>query len=183
MSNFLVEIERCIRLGIAFDLFWDLENLSMDDYREIVTVREDGKVNVFKDGKSTLYESARTPERPEGIPPQLSVEVLKAGNTVPYTVTARAKVIEGSAPVFYTKGADKNGVHNNQYVLWELYGPEEEDYADLLAETWSVSVYEKDNHTEVEMKFTIDRPGNYRLRAATSDVAGRSTVVYENIYC
>ncbi|MEA3461591.1 MAG: hypothetical protein U9R49_06910, partial [Bacteroidota bacterium] len=25
MSNFLVEIERCIRLGIGYDLFWDLE--------------------------------------------------------------------------------------------------------------------------------------------------------------
>ena len=50
MSNFYVEIERCIRLGVAFDLFWNLENLNIDDYREIVTIREDGKVNVLKNG-------------------------------------------------------------------------------------------------------------------------------------
>ena len=77
--------------------------------------------------------------------------------------------------------ADKDGIYNNQYLLWELYGPEEEDYTNLLAETWNASVCERDDRAEVEIKFTIDRPGNYRLRVATSDVAGRSTVVYKDI--
>ena len=47
MSNFLVEIERCIRLGIAFDLFWDMKDLDLSAYREIVHIREDGKVEVI----------------------------------------------------------------------------------------------------------------------------------------
>jgi len=179
MSNFYVEIERCIRLGVAYDLFWNLENLNLRDYREIVTIREDGKVQVIQNGQSKVLDSARTPHRPDGEPPQLSVEVAVTGDAPPYLVTARARVVETSAPVFYTKGADRNGVYRNQYVLWELFGPQEEDYSNLWQETWNVAVSEQDGQAEVELKFRLDRPGDYRLRAATSDVAGRSSVVWK----
>ncbi|MCK4879617.1 MAG: hypothetical protein KAS82_03120 [Bacteroidales bacterium] len=181
MSNFLVEVERCIRLGVGYDLFWDLENLELSDYREIVNIREDGKIEITKNGESRLLDSARIPERPDGDPPQLAVEVISANSKPPFAITARAKVTEGSAPVYYTLGADKNGIYNNQYVLWELFGPEEEDHSKLWAERWDVSISDENNSAEVEIKFSIDKPGSYLLRAATTDVAGRSSVVWKNI--
>lgn len=181
MSNFLVEIERCIRLGIEYDLFWNLENLKLSDYREIVNIREDGKVEIIKNGNHKLLDSARVPERPDGDPPQLTVELEKNNDKVPCFVTARAKVSEGSAPIYYTLGADTNGIYNNQYILWELFGPNEEDHSKLWFERWDVSVYEENNSTEVEIKFIIDEPGSYRLRIATTDVAGRSTMVWKDI--
>ena len=44
MSNFFTEIERCFKLGVPFDLLWDLPGMKLTGYREIVRVREDGKV-------------------------------------------------------------------------------------------------------------------------------------------
>jgi hypothetical protein len=181
MSNFLLEIERCLRLGVEFDLFWNLENLALPEYREVITVQETGQVLVAAEGKVQLLNSGRTPERPAGVAPQLLVAVTTDATVRPVTVTARAKVTEGSAPIFYTPGMDKNGVYHNQYVLWELYGPAEEDYSNLWRESWAVSVAEKAEHAEIEIQFKIDQPGIYRLRAATADLAGRRAVVWEEI--
>lgn len=36
MSNFFTEIERCIRMGIEYDLFWDIEGYEFSGYREVV---------------------------------------------------------------------------------------------------------------------------------------------------
>ena len=181
MSNFLVEIERCIRLGVGYDLFWDLEDLKLSGYREIVNIREDGKIEITKNGESRILDSARIPERPDGDPPKLIVELISEGSKSPSDITARATVKEGSAPVYYTMGADSTGIYKNQYVLWELYGPEEENHSKLWTERWDVSISDENNSAEVEIKFNIDKPGSYRLRAATTDVAGRSTVLWKEI--
>ena len=181
MSNFYIEIERCIRLGVEYDLFWNLENLKLNDYREIVVIREDGKVEVTKNGTTKILDSARKPERPEGIQPQLSVEIESASGKAPSAIAARAIVTDGSAPIYYTQGANKDGIYRNVYVLWELYGPEEEDYTDFWKERWDVSVVENDNSATAEIKFNIDKPGNYRLKVSTSDLAGRSKVVWKKI--
>ncbi len=181
MSNFFVEIERCIRLGVEYDLFWNLDNLKLDGYREIVVIREDGKIEITQDGTTKIYSSAREPVRPGGVAPKLSVEVKVVNNTPPYEVTALAEVTEGSAPVYYTMGADSNGIFNNQYVLWELFGPEEEDYTDLWYDRWNVLITKKNNSAIAKIKFQIDKPGYYRLRIAATDVAGRSKVVWKNI--
>ena len=177
MNNFYVEIERCLRLGIEFDLFWNLDNLKLPNYREIITVREDGTVNVLKNGNSQLLDKARIPVRPDGIPPKLDIDVKVTGQKL----KAIAKVKETTAPIFYTPGADRNGIHNNQYVLWEIFGPEDEDYSNLWTESWNVRVSENADAHRVEIDFTVPKPGNYRLRAATADVAGRSRVVWKEI--
>ena len=39
MAACFAEIERCFRLGTAFDLLWDLPELTPSGYREIVRVR------------------------------------------------------------------------------------------------------------------------------------------------
>ncbi|MCX6623245.1 MAG: hypothetical protein NTY38_19705, partial [Acidobacteria bacterium] len=75
MSNFFLEIERCIRLGVAYDLLWDLPAVQPKGYREVVRVREDGKVEVVENGRSTVVTGARKPERPAGSPPGLTVTV------------------------------------------------------------------------------------------------------------
>jgi len=181
MSNFYTEIERCIRLGIEYDLFWNLVDLESEGYREIIIIREDGKVEIVKNGQRFMFDSARTPERPEGEAPQLSVELKSVHGKTPGTFQACATVTPGSAPVYYTQGANKEGVYLNSYVLWELYGPGEEDYTDFWNERWDVSVTEADNTASVELEFTIDQPGTYRLRTSTSDAAGRSSVVWKEI--
>ena len=75
MGNFFTEIERCLRAGVAFDLCWDLEGLKLDGYREVVRVREDGRVEVIAGGKHKLQEGPRVPEPLPGKPPKLTLEV------------------------------------------------------------------------------------------------------------
>ena len=128
MHNFFTEIERAIRLGIAFDLIWDLEGFTLSDYREIVRIREDGKVEVHEGNETTLHEGARTPTRPTGTPPILTVDVSIPQTDIPLEVRACATITKGSASVYYTRGADASGIYNNEMVLCELFGPEEEDY-------------------------------------------------------
>jgi len=181
MSNFFTEIERCIRLGVAYDLLWDLEGLNVSDYREIVRIREDGKVAVEEEGKEILYEGARVSVRPSGKPPQLSVELSISEGEVPLEITAHASIIQGSAPVYYTVGANSQGVYENVMVCWELFGPGEEDYRFLNWEKWEPCVSKGDPISTVEVDFKIERSGSYRLRAATVDMAGRTTVVWKTI--
>ncbi len=181
MGNFFTEIERCIRMGVAYDLFWDIEEHRPTGYRQIVRVREDGKVEVIVDGKNTLQDGPRIPERPEGAPPQLDVELSTQTGKSPLEVTARALLAEGSSPVYYTLGANSKGIHRNVKVFWELYGPEEEDYRFLGGENREPHILDDGTRTEVEIQFTIRQPGKYRLRAATADLAGRTMVVWRNI--
>ena len=181
MHNFFTEIERAIRLGVAFDLLWDLEGHELSDYREVVRIREDGKVEVAENDETVLHEAARTPIRPNGIPPKLTINVSMPQGKTPLEVHACATVTEGSAGVYYTRGADENGIYNNERVLWELFGPEEEDYRFLNREQSKIRVHQTGSATEVEISFSLKRPGNYRLRAATVDIAGRTAVEWQTI--
>lgn len=181
MNNFYIEIERCIRLGVEYDSYWNLQDLELNDYREIVVIREDGNVEVIKNGMTKILDSARKPKRPDGVSPQLSVEIKSSNEKGVSIISARADVTEGSSPIYYTQGAGKDGIYKNTYVLWELYGPEEEDYTDFWKDRWDVLVSESDNSANVEIKFNIDRPGNYRLKVSTSDLAGRSKVIWKEI--
>lgn len=180
MSNFFQEIERCHRLEIPFDLRWDLPGLPMDGYREVVRVRADGRVEVQTGARKTLLESARRVERAGGPAPELSVR-LNAAEGQPLQVTATATVASKSAELYYTTGADPNGVYHNAMVAWELYGPEAPDYRYLQPNRMRPLVTGDSRGALVEMRFAIDRPGNYRLRASTTDVVGRSTVVWTRL--
>jgi hypothetical protein len=180
MGNFFTEIERSLRLGVSFDLLWDLPGAELDGYRELVRVREDGRVEVITNSGRSLREGPRVPERPAGKPPQLAVELSNPDGEVPCTITAHARLIEGSAPIYYTTGADRLGVYPNAMVLWELYGPRAEDYR-VLSGRVSSSLTHEGRSAVVESGFSIEQPGRYHLRAATTDLAGRSTVVWREI--
>ena len=181
MHNFFTEIERAIRLGVAFDLLWDLAGLKLSDYREIVRIREDGKVEVHEGNEMTLHEGARIPSRPSGAPPILTVDVSIPQTNTPLELRAYATVAKGSASVYYTRGADENGIYNNEVVLWELFGPGEADYRFLNREHSEIRINRTESVAEVEIRFALNRPGNYRLRAATVDMAGRTAVAWKTV--
>jgi len=178
MGNFFTEIEHCLRLGVAFDLLWDLDGLKLDGYREVVRVREDGRVEISTGGRRSLRKGPRVPERSAGKPPQLVVELSGEIGPSPRPITVRARVTAGFAPVYYTTGADRRGVYQNAMVLWELYGPGAEDYRQLSAHVNSPLNRDGDSAV-VETQFTVEQPGRYRLRTATTDLMGRSTVVWK----
>ncbi len=181
MRNVFIEVERCLRLGVAFDLLWDLEGIEPPGYREVVRVREDDKVEVEEEGTRSLHDGARTPVRPAGAPPRLTVELSDAEGRAPLRIEARARVVEGSAPVYYTLGADTAGVYRNAMVAWELYGPGEEDYRFLGDEIWKAGLEYDNSGGTVLVDLTIARPGRYRLRAATVDIAGRTAVAWKDL--
>lgn len=177
MGNFFTEIEHCLRLGIAFDLRWDLEGLKLDGYREIVRVREDGRVEITTHGRRSLRKGPRVPERPAGKAPQLTVELSTHESASPNTFTAHARVTEDASPVYYTTGTDEHGLYQNAMVLWELYGPGAEDYRTLTSRVTQPPA--ADRPALVETQFAVSQPGRYRLRAATADLAGRATAVWK----
>jgi hypothetical protein len=181
MSNFLTEIERCIRMGVEYDLFWDIKGYDFSGYREVVRIREDGKVALTVDGKKILCNGPRIPDRPKGVPPRLAIKLSKESGKAPLEVAARAILAEGSTPVYYTLGADRKGIYKNAKVFWELYGPQEEDYRYLIDWNRQPRIREEGARTIVDIKFTITHPGKYRIRAATVDLAGRTAVVWKNI--
>ena len=181
MHNFFTEIERAIRLGVAFDLLWNLAELKLSDYREVVRIREDGKVEVREGEETVLHEGARIPPRPTGVSPTLTVDVSVSQVNASIEVHACATVTEGSASVYYTRGANENGVYSNEMVLWELFGPGEEDYRFLNREQSEVRITQTGSVAGVEVSFSLKYPGDYRLRAATVDMAGRTAVAWEAI--
>lgn len=93
--------------------------------------------------------------------------------------TWETRVIEGAAPVYYTLGADRKGIHGNVLVCWELYGPRETDYRFLTHRGLEEKIVRDGRASTVELTFRIAGPGRYRLRAATADLAGRTAVAWK----
>lgn len=183
MGNFFTEMERCLRLGVAFDVLGEFPGLRPLDqeYREVVRIREDGKVEIAGGGQKVVLDSARVPARPPGLPPALVVTLSSAEGQAPRVVHARAVATERSAPIFYTLGTDTEGIYHNAAVAWELYGPTEADHRFLIPPGLKPRVTRTGATFEAHMEFRLERPGNYRLRASTVDSAGRSTVVWTPI--
>ncbi|MBU7003995.1 MAG: hypothetical protein HXS50_00415 [Theionarchaea archaeon] len=173
MGNFFAEIERCIRLGVSFDLIWDLEGLDISGYREVVRVADDGSVEVLEGNRISRLAGPRIPTRPAGTPPSLGIRVEDRGSG---RFTARAEIRVGSSQVYYTMGAGKDGVYENTLVCWELYGPEEYDYRYLHWDRPELRIASEGDISSVEVDFTVERPGEYRLRASVCDLAGRTAV-------
>ena len=116
------------------------------------------------------------PARPSGTPPQLDIELSSNEGKAPLQIAAHARVIEKSAPVFYTFGTDNSGIYRNALVAWELYGPGDADYRFLQPPALRPDVARTAASLEVTVTFTLHRAGKYRLRATTVDMAGRTTV-------
>jgi hypothetical protein len=181
MGNFFTEVERCLRLGIAFDLVGEFPGLPLlKGYREVVRIREDGLVEIIEGSHTTLLDHARVPARPPGAPPTLTVTVSPREGSE-HAFVARAVATETSAPIFYTLGTDSHGVYHNAAVAWELYGTTEADHRFIMPPGLNPRVTRSGNTFEAQTEFQLTRPGTYRLRAATVDTAGRSTAVWTPI--
>ncbi len=182
MAAFFREIEHCRRMGIGFDLLADVPGVTPRGYREVVRVRADATVEVrTAEGVATLPREGRPVVRPAGGAPGLEVRVEPVRGTGPWHLEARAVVREAASPVFFTPGADPTGVQRNFVVAWELYGPEEEDYRALVGTGDRPRVRWRDARTaEVDLTIRVEKPGRYRLRAATCDVGGGTAVVWRD---
>ncbi len=180
MGNFFTEIERLIRLGVAFDLAWDLPGLDLRGYREIVRIGEDGDVRVLSGGSERSLGGPRRPARPDGTPPRLELELSRETGRAPMDVVATAVVEPGSAAVYYSTGADSEGVYRNAVVMWELFGPGEEDYL-FMNPSCPCSIKKHRGGWNVKIRFRLSQPGAYRLRAATVDLAGRTAAAWKAI--
>jgi len=111
----------------------------------------------------------------------LTVNLTDKGESRPRRILARARVTENSAPVYYTTGADARGVYHNARVLWELFGPGPEDYRLLLSAGANPRTTLEGKNAVIEVEFRVEQPGHYRLRASTTDLAGRSTIGWKEI--
>lgn len=76
----------------------------LDDYREVVRVREDGHVEVIADGNRSSGTRVSDSDPSTRAAPGLTVELADNGEQGPRTITARARVTEQAAPVYYTTG-------------------------------------------------------------------------------
>lgn len=162
MSNFFLEAERCLREGMAFDALWQIQEPK--GYRQVIRIGEE------------MPARAITPK--PGRAPRLAVSVTVQNRTA----TAIARVSETDASVYYTHGTDNEGVYRNAMVLWELYGPDGEDYLQVMPEGMRPNVKQSaQGEFEVTVQFPLPQPGRYRLRAATVDTAGRRSVVWTPI--
>ncbi|HOX38091.1 MAG TPA: hypothetical protein PL033_08890 [Candidatus Brocadiia bacterium] len=183
MGNYFTEIERCIRLGVAFDLLWDTGQADLTGYREVVKVREDGRLEVRNRGVTDILDGARIPERPDGAPPSLKVGCSMSHPKAPCRVSVEVEAIQGDAPLYYTVGANNSGVYVNEVVLFELFGPEDYDYAFLNTIPPVSTAAEKGSGYLVTKTFMLDKPGAYRLRSAACDLTGRTCVVWTDLVC
>ncbi|MBS1825316.1 MAG: hypothetical protein JST93_08350 [Acidobacteria bacterium] len=163
MSRFFAEVERLFRAGEPFDLLWDLPKLDYSGYSSVIRVQEDGKVE-RRNGK--------------GAPPRLTVTLSAQAGSEAIAVTATGRVEETTSKVFYTFGADSEGVYRNALVAWEVHGPEEVDQAPLLPDRLKPRSSLNAAGGTAEVTFSLTRPGSYKVRAATVDTSGRSTVVW-----
>ncbi len=185
MASFFIEIERCLRLGISFDAAWDLPGRQFPGYREIVRVRPDARLDLTTVSRTVSRRSPRIPARPPGVPPRLDLDLdsrQDSGGGDQGSLgafTARARIHEGSSSVYYTTGSDAQGVHPNARVLWELYGPRDEDYRTLLNPGAHPRTQAQPGGWIVSVDFQVSEPGRYRLRAATTDPEGRSAVTWK----
>jgi len=66
-------------------------------------------------------------------------------------------------------------------VAWEIYGPEAPDQLIPIPDRLKPRAVLDNSGGTVEVTFPLTRPGSYRLRAATVDTSGRTTVVWRPI--
>jgi hypothetical protein len=144
MSAALLEMEKAMRAGTRFDVLWDLPNVPIRGYKNVIRIAESARAN---------------PNRAGGPPLTVTVNPGAAN-----WVTAHAAT---PANVYYTTGADATGTYRNARFYWELYGPAEEDMRIIPpGET---------------VRFQLDKPGKYRLRVATADTEGRTSVEWRSL--
>lgn len=153
LTNAAIEVERCIRLGVDFDIAVDEPEFTAAGYDEVIRCREDGTVLVQSGGTESLLTAGREPVRPTlGPGPQIAIEVPEAVPEAPGKIALTAVATAGT-------GEFENG---KPQVSWEVYGP---DQGVVLKSGEEISI-------------ALPTGGTYRVRAAVADVFGRPATAW-----
>lgn len=156
LTNAALEVERCIRLGIDFDIAVDDAKFTATGYDEVIRCREDGSVLVQTGGKETRLLSGREPMRPDlGPGPSIAIEVPELVPEAPGGISLSAVATAGA-------GEFENGKPS---VTWEVYGPDQG--------------VEMKSGEQIELD--LPAGGTYRVRAAVADVFGRPAVAWTTL--
>ena len=156
LTNAALEVERCIRLGIDFDIAVDDAKFTATGYDEVIRCREDGSVLVQTGGKETRLLSGREPMRPDlGPGPSIAIEVPELVPEAPGGISLSAVATAGA-------GEFENGKPS---VTWEVYGPDQG--------------VEMKSGEQIELD--LPAGGTYRVRAAVADVVGRPAVAWTTL--
>lgn len=156
LTNAALEVERCLRLGIEFDIAVDDPKFAAAGYDEVIWCREDGSVLVSRGGAQTRLDAGREPSRPDlGPGPQIAIEVPELVPEAPAKIALTAVATAGT-------GEFEDG---KPLVSWEVYGP---DQGVLL-------------RTGEEIELDLRVGGTYRIRAAVADVFGRPAVAWTDL--
>ena len=79
-------------------------------------------------------------------------------------------------------GTDEQGISNNVVVSRELYEPEETGYRFLYWENAKPRIVRRSSSEyQVEIDFSLNAIGDYRLRVATADLAGGTAVAWQPV--
>ena len=79
-------------------------------------------------------------------------------------------------------GTDEQGISNNVVVSWELYEAEETGYCFLYWENAKPRIARRSSSEyQVEIYFSLNVIGDYRLRVATADLAGGTAVAWQPV--
>lgn len=156
LTNAAIEVERCIRLGIEFDIAVDDPKFNAAGYEEVVWCREDGSVVVHRGDLQERFPAGREPVRPElGPGPQIAIELPQVIPAAPCEIVLKAVATAGT-------GEFEDG---KPHVSWEIYGP---DHGVELKGGEQVTVQ-------------LPTGGTYRIRAAVADVFGRPAVAWTEL--
>lgn len=148
-----VEVERCLRMGMEFDVVVDDGLLDTTGYDEVVYIRENGTVEVV-DGQGTgVLPGPRTPNRPDlGQWPSLEVATQRTPNGAMYDITMTAEFTAGSA-------GQATGADGNPLYVWEIFTPD--------------NGFESAYYTGNEHTITVETDAAYYVRVSTTDTYGR----------
>ncbi len=156
LRNAALEVERCIRQGIEFDIAVDDPKFTATGYEEIIHCRENGSVVVSRGGAESRLDAAREPVRPDlGPGPGIAIELPDVVPQAPGELVLKAVATAGTGEF----------VQGTPQVSWEIYGP---DHGVQL-------------RTGVEIRVALTTRGTYRIRAAVADVFGRPAVAWTEL--
>jgi len=157
LHNAAVEMERLLRLGVEFDIVVDVDNFNGEGYEEVIFVRPDGTLSIFRNSEEEHRDEPRIPPRPSlQARPEIEATVARSTDD-PGKVELRATASGGCPPLGFCVGQDmETGFQRWVPAIWEHYSPGG-GYRVLYGP---------------EHLLELKEPGEHRFRAVTADAYG-----------
>jgi|GEM_PF-2245577 len=163
LSSAAVEIEKLLRNATKFDIAFDDPRFISKGYKQLIYVRENGKIDIYKDSIKTksLTGPADMPKRADlGPGPKAILNTTLNKTNAPTTISVKVSAEPGT-------GELARSLYVGQPVLI---------WTDVLAP-------DGDNMSTDMPEFNINCPvpGVYKIRTATSDCFGRPAIAEKEI--